>query len=379
MAVVETPKSEGFPALRYGLLALSVALLGLGLVGMSHAAIGYALFMLATLMLASGLLLLAIFSLTRFFDPDALKRGYATAFWMGGWTYIFAVAALAGYYVFEAFAGRIELRYIIFGPAILAALIVLDVGIYRVIVKRNIPTIRRFGDLWTRDALDQPAMRQTIANEVILHRTLLSVHPLRWLRHQLIFWGFGLMFLVELVAVVFREAFPAFGWTKLWYDHSHPIRLAFDIAYDATGLMILVGCILALVYRAMVNGTENQKYTDTPTTVFLLIVTITGFIAEGARLNHLGAAEADWLWASFVGRWFMPISPGSALGEEMVWILHALAACAFLAYIPVKRMIHSCATPLGRIVNSQKGLMAAKKARVMKGLARQYARWKDFE
>jgi nitrate reductase gamma subunit len=367
----ETNTTEKPPATRYAFLAVAALLLVLGLAGQSHAAIGYALFMLATLMLLAGIIMLGLFCLTRAFDAGTLRRGYGAAFWMGGWTYVFAVSALSGYYVFEALSGRIELRYIIFGPAILAAIVVLDIGIYRVIVQRNMPTIRRFGDLWSREALDQGQMRQTLMNEVVLHRTLLTVHPFRWVRHQLIFWGFGLMFATELLAVAFREAFPAFGWTKLWYDTSHPIRIAFDLVYEVTGLMILVGCLLALGYRAMVNGTQDQKYTDTPTTVFLLVVVVTGFMAEGARLAHM-SPDAPGMWASFVGRAFIPISPGSATGEEVIWIVHALAACAFIAYVPLKRMIHSCATPIGRLVNSQKGLLAAKKQRVMEGLARRW-------
>jgi len=31
----------------------------------------------------------------------------------------------------------------------------------------------------------------------------------------------------------------------------------------------------------------------------------------------------------------------------------------------VKRLVHSCATPLGRLMNSQKGMLAAKKRGVL--------------
>ena len=42
-------------------------------------------------------------------------------------------------------------------------------------------------------------MRRTFANEVVTHRTLYQVSRFRWLRHQLIFWGFALMFAIELM------------------------------------------------------------------------------------------------------------------------------------------------------------------------------------
>lgn len=353
---------------KYVMLGVAGALLLIGLVGVSHAAVGYGLFLISTLLLGAGLSLLGLYALTRLFETGALRRAFVSAFWMGAWGYVWAVAALAGYFIHEALAGRIEWKFIIFGPVILAAIIILDVGIWRVIVERNRPTIDRIGDLWTREALDQGAMRRALLDEVVLHRSLLAVSPFRWLRHQLIFWGFGLMFVVEVVAVAFREAFPAFGWTDLWYEPAHPVRLAFDFAYDFTGLMVLIGCVLALAFRMMVQGREEQKYTDTPTALFLLVVVVTGFLVEGSRMAL--AADAPAAWVSFVGMAFAPISPSSPAAYETIWMIHMFAACGFIAYVPLKRMIHSCATPIGRLLSSQQALMAEKKRRVLGGLFR---------
>lgn len=351
---------------KYIALGLSGVLVLVGLVGFSHAALGYALFLIASLLLLAGLSLLGVFALTRWFDTQQLRRAYTTAFWAGGWCYVLAVSALSGYFIHEALAGRIEWNYIVFGPTVLAAIIILDIGIWRIIVERNLPTLQRFGDLWSRDNLDQAALRKTLIDEVILHRTLLTVSPFRWFRHQLILWGFGLMFAVEVVAVAFREAFPAFGWTHLWEQSGHPVRLTFDLAYDLTGLMILVGCILALVFRVMAHGKPEQKYTDTPTVIFLLLVVLTGFLVEGSRLTTDGNLAGAG--ASFVGLMFAPVSPSSRTAYDLLWIIHAVAACGFIAYVPLKRLIHSCATPLGRLANSQAGLLAAKKARAIGGL-----------
>lgn len=350
-------------------IAAAAVLALLGLTGHGHAAIGYALFLIATMLIFAGLGLMAIFALTRWFDTAALRRGYAVAFWAGAWSYVLSVSSLAGYYVHEAAMGRVEWYLVVFGPAILAAIVILDIGIWRVIVERNLPTMRRFGDLWSRDALDQPRLRRTLTDEVILHRSLFGVSRFRWLRHQLIFWGFGLMFLTELVAVAFREAFPAFGWTYLWHDLEHPVRLAFDLVFEVTGVMILLGCLLALAFRVMVEGREEQKYTDTPTTLFLLAVTVTGFWAEGLRLAMTGSYAGEDF--SFLGRALAGGLAADPALHDRIWLLHALLACAFIAYVPVKRMIHSCATPIGRLANSQTGLMAAKKARVVAGLFRQ--------
>lgn len=359
---------RGGPPLRLaGPLAIAALLLVLGLVGTIGAAWGYGLFVLATLLLLAGVVFFALFTLTRAFESDGLRRVFGAAFWLGAWTYVLAVAALSGHYVHETLQGRMELKWIIFGPAILAAIAVLDWGLYRILVTRNAPTWRRYGHVVSRDAIEPAALRRTLLDEVILHRSLFQVSPFRWLRHQLIFWGFGLMFAVELVAVFFREAWPAFGFTDIWEIAGHPLRLAFDAAYDFTGLMVLIGCVLALVYRLRVDGTADQKYTDTPTVVFLLLVVVTGFIVEGMRLAAGGDATASPVGALFA--LFVPqglAQSGAAM--DAGWLFHVLLSCAFIAYVPIKRLVHSCATPVGRMMNSQKGMLAAKKEQSLKGL-----------
>ncbi len=348
------------------IFTLAAALLLLGLAGASHAAVGYGLFMVATLLIAAGSGLLAVFALTRWFATDALHRAYAGAFWLGAWCYVLSLAAFSGYFTYEALAGRIDWKLMVFGPAALAAIILLDMGIWRVIVQRSLPTVGRFGDLWRRESLDQAALRGTLLDEVVLHRTLFSISPFRWVRHQLMFWGFGLMIVLEVGRVALGEAFPAFGWTDLWHQSGQPVRLAFDFAYDVTGLMVVVGSVFALVFRFMAGQGVERKYADTPTTFFLLLVGLTGFVVEGARMALDAGAPGES--ASFIGLAVATLMRGvSPAWYDWLWIVHALAACALIAYIPFYRMIHICATPVGRLVNSQGGLLAAKKRRAISG------------
>ena len=347
----------------------AAAWLLLGLAGVIGAGWGYGLFFASMLLLAGAATAIALLALTRAFDT-AMLRGSAT--WlglMGVWAYAWAVAALAGHYTHETIAGRMELRWILFGPAVLAALVVLDVGLYRVLVGRNLPTWIRYRGVIRRESANPRAMRRTLVDDVILHRTLLSVSGFRWLKHTLIFWGFALMFAAELLAVVVREGFPAFGWTDLWEIRSHPVRLAFDFVYDFTGLMVLTGCALAIGWRVKVHGTAEQKFTDTPTAVFLFLVVLSGFVVEGMRI----AADPGPLHAvSFAGSVFAHLvpgaaGPGSALYEAL-WLVHVLGSCAFIAYVPAHRLVHSCATPMGRLMHSQRELLAAKKNAVLAGL-----------
>lgn len=340
-----------------------------GLFGTLNAAWGYGLFLVAGALLFAGLLVFGVFVLSRSFDSDTLRWSYTWLFTLGAWCYVYCVCAFAGYFTYETLQGRMELRWILFGPAVLAALIVLDTGIYRMIVRKNAPTYERYRRYISREASDPAAMRRTLVDDVLLQKALYSVSGVRWLRHTLIFWGFILMFLVELAAIVFREALPAFGLADVWREPGSSLRLAFDFAFDFFGLMVLIGASMALLWRLTVNGTEQQKYADTPTAVFLLFVVVSGFLVEAIRLG--AAPAAPYATTEFVGYAMAALLPHSdrLVGAyEPLWLIHVLGACLFIAYVPLMRLVHSCATPVGRLANSQKQLLAAKKQAMLSGL-----------
>ncbi|MCL4765837.1 MAG: hypothetical protein KJZ80_06385 [Hyphomicrobiaceae bacterium] len=366
-AIPEAPEAQREVRLP---LALAGLLLVLGMLGVIGPAWGYGLFLVATLLLISGGILLSIFLLSRAFDSDRLQNGFAAAFTAGAWTYVLAVSALAGFFVHETIEQRMELKWVIFGPAALIAIVVLDWGLYRVLVQTNKPTWQRYRHVISRDRLEPAALRTTFIDEVVLHRSLMRVSSFRWLRHQLILWGFATMFVVEVLAVFLREAVPAFGLPDVWRTPGHPLRLAFDFAFDFTGLMILVGCALALVFRLRAHGTPEQKFTDTPSAVFLLLVVVTGFVVEGMRIA--GSPDDPYGAASPIGQLFASTlgdpTNGSRVATDAIWLFHALAACAFIAYVPLKRLVHSCATPLGRLMSSQRSMLAAKKDHALRGL-----------
>ena len=341
----------------------------LGVSGIIGAGWGYGLFFASVLLLVGAAAAFALLTLSRAFDAERLRGSAAWLGLIGLWLYVAAVGALAGHYTLETFAGRVELHWILFGPAVLAALVVLDVGLYRTLVGKNLPTWSRYRGVIRRDLANPQAMRRTLVDDVFLHSSLRSVSGFRWLKHTLIFWGFGLMFAAELLAVFVREGLPAFGQADIWEVTQHPVRLAFDFVFDFTGLMVLVGCALAMAWRVAVQGTEEQKYTDTPTAVFLFLVVLSGFVVEGMRLAALPESLHG---VSFVGTVFAMATPATAgpgsTAYEALWLVHVLGSCAFIAYVPVKRMVHSCATPMGRLMHSQRELLAAKKNAALAGL-----------
>lgn len=347
--------------------AAGVALAIAGLSGYAPAGVGFGLLFAAGTALASGVGAFAVVALTRAGDAGKLTRACGICFRLGAALYVLGVCALSGHYVHETLQGRMELYWILFGPMVLAALVMVEGGVYRKLVKANLVSWQRFRQYIRREDSDPAAMRRTLVDEVLVQRSLWQASRLRWIRHALIFWGFAAMFLVELAAVVLREGFPAFGWRDIWREPGHPVRLAFDFAYDFTGVMILLGCLLALAWRASVRGRPERRFSDTPMVVFLLFVVVTGFLIEGWRIGQSpgdGAHVASFagLAAGHAMAWLG--LTGGALFQPL-WLVHAVAACALIAWLPATRLVHSCATPVGRLMNSQTGLLAARKRGVL--------------
>lgn len=351
-------------------LAIAAVLLALGLAGELGAGWGFGLLIAAGALLVAGTAMFAVFAFTKLGDTAALERSFGLLLRCGAAAYVLGVAALSGHYVHETLAGRMEWHWIIFGPLALGALLAFDVGLKRKLVDGNVPTWRRYRQYISRAAIDTGALRSTFVDEVLVHRSLFRVSKLRWLRHALIFWGFAAMFAVELAAVVVREGFPAFGWRDLWREPGSALRFAFDFAYDFTGCMILAGCLLALAWRVAVNGKPERKYSDLPATLFLLLVVVSGFMVEGFRIVASAGDPAHAF--AFAGRAtaaMLVVEPATAAAwHAPLWVFHAAASCALIALIPVLRLVHTCATPLGRLMNSQQGMLAAKKRGVLTGM-----------
>ena len=102
----------------------------------------------------------------------------------------------------------------------------------------------------------------------------------------------------------------------------------------------------------------------------MFFVVVSGFVLEGARIAAEDAIDENA--ASFVGVIFAEFFERGSMTYEQshlpLWYIHVFASCAFIAYVPVKRLVHSCATPIGRLMNSQIRLLAKKKEAVLRGM-----------
>lgn len=192
-------------------------------------------------------------------------------------------------------------------------------------------------------------------SEVFLQRQLFSLSFPRWILHQGIFWGFialtalsmgkFILLLLSLASLdaglhVFFSQGTGYHFTKLWGDFF--------------GLILLGGCAGALVRRFLLRSPQiAADQTDTFLTVYLLFMTLSGFVLEGLSL---AASSPDLSRFAFIGRLFMPSHPGivSDLGIWLAWtwIVHGFSGVAILVYLPHSKLMHSLLAPLVIALNA---------------------------
>ncbi len=351
-------------------IIFGIILFSFQLSGQYSAGLAYGLLFVSVVLLIAGMAALTLLIFTRVGDAKSLSATMGWLFTVAGWAYVIGVFDLSGHFIAQALIGQVELQWIFFGPAALVSIVLFDIGMYQVIYSRNQPTWERYRQHIRREDAEPAAMRNTFITDVAFHTNLLSISGLRWLRHTLMFWGFALLFAVEVIAVFVREGIPAFGWTDIWEILDHPVRLAFDFAFEFFGFMVLIGCLLAFVWRIKASNTDESKYADTPSAVFLFLVVLSGFLLEGGRLAMDGLPAGSGF--SFVGWIFASMSPGEsgflASAYTPFWYFHVFGSLGFIVYVPAHRLAHSCATPIGRMMNSQKKILARKRDQSLRGL-----------
>jgi nitrate reductase gamma subunit len=283
--------------------------------------------------------------------------------------FLIGLCLLAGIYLHHVRSGLMEGKWILFWPMIISACIIFWIGIYFKIGTKNFETFQRWKGFLRREDAEPHAFLKYMRDEIILQRQLLAESRLRWVRHIMIYWGFVLLFLADIHLAFVNDFLPVFGWSQ-FSQPDNVVRLTLDFALDFFGLMILAGTSIALVRAYLVRGTDERIYNDTLTSAFLFVVVFSGYLLEGFRL----AAETyqPYMAYSFVGNFIATFLRAKDLSmsstHKGLWLFHVILSCIFIAYFPVKRLIHSCATPIGKLMQSQKLMLDRKVTGVASGL-----------
>jgi nitrate reductase gamma subunit len=168
----------------------------------------------------------------------------------------------------------------------------------------------------------------------------------RWLVHGLIVWPLALRFAWGLAALMGSLWAPGRDWPWVLLDKNHPVHGMF---FDATGMMILAGAVLAVLRRVAGASARLPSLPrhDHLASGLLGAVVVVGFVLEGMRIAMTGYPPGSAY--SFAGdalsRLFFGVS-GLEDSYGYLWYAHALLTGAFVAYLPFSRMFHIVLAPV---------------------------------
>jgi Fe-S oxidoreductase/nitrate reductase gamma subunit len=135
-----------------------------------------------------------------------------------------------------------------------------------------------------------------------------------------------------------------FGRFYLWYS----------LVLDLFGLIFLFGIVFVIVRRYLIRPKRlNVILDDAVILPLLLLITITGFLLEAARL---AATRPEWARWSPVGFWLSGFfNESSAAGQHRaLWWIHMILSMAGIAYVPYSKLFHTLMMPANMVLKSLK-------------------------
>lgn len=196
------------------------------------------------------------------------------------------------------------------------------------------------------------------------HRTLVRRDKKAGRAHALIFFGFILLFIgTSTITLEYDILAPLFG-VKFWYGNFY---LWFSLVLDIAGVGVILGLIYMMYRRKWLNlpklsyarldrqpgdpdfDRPQYRREDWAFLWSFILIGITGFVLEAARLVWLADRPAVWdyrMWSP-VGAILAEImqalgltADGAANLRTGLWWFHGLLALTFVACIPYTKIKH---------------------------------------
>ncbi len=171
--------------------------------------------------------------------------------------------------------------------------------------------------------------------------------------HWLIFWGFVVLFLGTVTVALDHDFLkPVFGYHLL----KGTFYKWFSLTLDVFGLLFILGLVMMMVRRGAMRPPQldytrpdlpPDKYDRKPYVTddkiflwLLLLIGITGFLIEGARIQADGMPEFErWSPVGYALAALMEGMPVDTI-HMGVWWFHGIIVLAFLAYMPFSKAMH---------------------------------------
>jgi Fe-S oxidoreductase/nitrate reductase gamma subunit len=186
-----------------------------------------------------------------------------------------------------------------------------------------------------------------VGREVLLQVRILS-QSYPGVMHLALFWGFLALFAGTVIATIDWEI------TRLLFDFrllQGPFYLLFEVTLDLFGLFLMIGLAMAAWRRfvrrpARVDASPKFAYA----LAVLLVIAVTGFLIEGARLAATQPPWGAWSpvgWGIAQALLAIPVAEAELRVLHLgLWLIHAAVVLAFIALLPRTFFVHLVATPL---------------------------------
>ncbi len=170
---------------------------------------------------------------------------------------------------------------------------------------------------------------------LLSHKTILR-KPFAGTLHMMVFWGCVLPIIIIILAQT-RLIIPSL------------LSSIISVMLDILGILFFAAAIIFFVRRAISKDTLGPKKSLLPILI-LIIILITGFLAEGIRLSIV---HAENIWSAPIGYWLSSILPASPLLMQLMIRVHLYLFILLIALIPFTFFRHLIISPLNIIYKKQ--------------------------
>jgi Fe-S oxidoreductase/nitrate reductase gamma subunit len=232
-------------------------------------------------------------------------------------------------------------NYFILAALLLCALYGLFLGL-----KKHKQRIEH-GKPWFGDKVTTEGVRAKFNGETFIQRGLmtgrLTKRPIAGSFHGIMFIGALLLIFGHAVFTLDFVGVPVY---EGWFGY-----IFLKLGRELGGIMLFTGVAFFLIRR--LNPPERLTASDKTRPgfergeAFLLLIVIAGFLTEGFRLAFEVSGDNAEFLGSAIGRQLMDLfgEEGTILGMKVMWWVHGLMGCAFIAMIAHSPFSHMLLGP----------------------------------
>jgi nitrate reductase gamma subunit len=192
-----------------------------------------------------------------------------------------------------------------------------------------------------------------------IHPTLFREHRLRWAAHFFVFGGILLLTVLSFFSFISVDILiPVFRmdnlFTAIFANKDHALTAFLN---EFGGLVVTVGLMIVIVRRYVIRELDTRtRMVDTEIILFLVVIMVSGYLAEIARLSFEFeelSPTAAYAFISYPVALLVRAAP-LPWGELHDWLflLHAVFSSFVIAYIPFSKFYHAVAGAIVASINS---------------------------